>query len=101
MTKAGKRLERLLAVPPPKDFTWEEAVTVLEHAGFVASCPGGSHYLFHHSRMGFTFRTSKPHKRRGSEFLKHYQIRDLVRALEKVGATPNADDEISGVQRLN
>lgn len=101
MNKASKRLGRLFAKPPPKDFAWHEAVTVLRHAGFTDSCSGGSHYIFHHARTNFTFRLSRPHRSRGSEFLKQYQIHAVIEALEKVGASPDGDDEISELQRFN
>lgn len=101
MTKAGKRLERLFAKRSPKDFSWDEAMTVLKSAGFQIACHGGSHHECYHELTGFTFQLSMPHKPGRTKTLKPYQIKALIRALEAVGATPNANDEISRVHGLN
>jgi predicted RNA binding protein YcfA (HicA-like mRNA interferase family) len=82
MSKKQKRLQRLRATPAPTDFTWEELLSVMEGAGFSASCGGGSHYTFEHTK-GVRFGISKTHP---SGILKRYQITDVIDALDRVGA---------------
>jgi len=81
MSKKDKRLKRLFGIPPPKDFSWDELITVMNAAGFDEYCDGGSHYTFEHA-TGFTFGISKTHP---SGILKRYQIDDAKEALQAVG----------------
>jgi predicted RNA binding protein YcfA (HicA-like mRNA interferase family) len=48
MSKAQKLVARLAAIPPPKDFTWDELCVVLAHNGFVQDKKSGSGVLFYH-----------------------------------------------------
>lgn len=82
MSKRDKRIRRLFAIPPPKDFSWEELVAVMNAAGFRECCDSGSHYTFEHS-SGFTFGMSKTHP---SGILKRYQVDNAKEALHVVGA---------------
>ena len=88
MSKKVKRLERLCAVPPPKDFSWEELITVMRAADFSESCDGGSHYTFQHV-SGFCFSVSKTHP---SGILKRYQVSDAKEALRTVGAIKEGEN---------
>ncbi len=82
MSKKEKRLLKLRAIPPPKDFPWDELVTVMRAADFKEYCDGGSHYTFEHT-SGFTFGMSKTHP---SGILKRYQVEVAIEALRNVGA---------------
>lgn len=81
MSKKLKRLEKLCAIPPPNDFTWDDLVSVMRAADFKEHCDGGSHYTFDHA-SGFTFSMSRSHP---SGLLKKYQVRAAKEALLTVG----------------
>lgn len=87
MSKKEKRLLRLFKVPPPKDFTWDELISIMDAAHFSNDCDGGSHYTFEHE-SGYKFGISKTHP---SGILKKYQIDDTKEALQSVGAYPIGD----------
>lgn len=82
MAKKIKQLQKLFANPAPKDFTWQELLTVMHAAGYSESCSGGSHYMFEHTN-GQRFRMSKTHP---SGLLKRYQVEAAQDALILVGA---------------
>jgi predicted RNA binding protein YcfA (HicA-like mRNA interferase family) len=81
MSKKEKHLRKLFAIPPPKDFTWSELLTVMRGAGFVESCNGGSHYTFEHTN-GYRTSMSKTHP---DGILKRYQVDTAKEALGNVG----------------
>lgn len=81
MSKSEKRIRRLCAIPPPKDFSWEELVALMNGVGFREYCDGGSHYTFEHL-SGFSFGMSKTHP---SGILKRYQVEDAKDALHSIG----------------
>jgi len=81
MSKKEKFLPKLCATPSPKDFSWDDFVTLMGHFGFTNTCHGGSHYMFEHI-SGFRFSMSKTHP---SGILKSYQIRDAKNALRYIG----------------
>lgn len=83
VSRQDKLYARLSKKPPPKDFRWEELLTLARQFGFTESCNGGSHYVFQHS-SGFTFVASKTHP---SGLLKPYQIKDALEALNKVSSS--------------
>lgn len=82
MSKKEKRIHRLCSIPPPKDFSWVELVSLMNGAGFREYCDGGSHYTFEHT-SGFSFCMSKTHP---SGILKRYQVDAAKEALRAVGA---------------
>ncbi|MHB1655615.1 MAG: type II toxin-antitoxin system HicA family toxin [Burkholderiales bacterium] len=84
MARKEKRLERLFANPSPKDFHWNDLLSVMTASGFKYECNGGSHYMFEHSN-GMRLRISKTHP---SGILKLYQINYITDALEKLGYKP-------------
>lgn len=84
MSKKEKLLARLCATPPPKDFPWQDLLTLMGHFGFKNTCSGGSHFMFEHS-SGFRFSMSKTHP---SGILKSYQVRDAKNALKHIGVIP-------------
>ncbi len=75
MTKRGKLRERFLS--GPRDFTWQELVTLLSGFGYELAAGGktaGSRVRFTHpERPGVTL-----HRPHGSGVLKRYQV-DQVR----------------------
>ena len=81
MSKKEKLLEKLCASPAPRDFLWQDFLTLMGHFGFKSTCGGGSHYMFEHS-SGLRFSMSKTHP---SGVLKSYQIRDAKKALKHIG----------------
>ncbi|MFY9261450.1 MAG: type II toxin-antitoxin system HicA family toxin [Gallionella sp.] len=80
MSKKEKQEDRLFASPKPKDFRWEDLVSVLKRYGFSESCQGGSHYTFQHI-SGHTFKMSKSHP---GGILKGYQIDNAKEAIASV-----------------
>jgi predicted RNA binding protein YcfA (HicA-like mRNA interferase family) len=82
MSKSDKRIRRLFAIPPPKDFSWKELVALLNSAGFREYCDGGSHFTFEHAN-GYSFSMSKTHP---SGILKRYQVDAAKEALRAVDA---------------
>ena len=81
MSKKDKLVSKLCAIPPPKDFTWQEMLTLMTNFGFKDTCKGGSHFMFEHTN-GFRFSMSKTHP---GGILKTYQIRDAKDALKHIG----------------
>ena len=81
MSKAKKLLLALCKTPPPKDFRWEDLVTLMRQAEFVETCDGGSHYMFEHV-SGYRVRLSKTHP---DGTLKPYQVCAAKEALRTVG----------------
>lgn len=81
MSKREKLLLRLTSRPAPKDFSWDELVTLMRQCGFESRCNGGSHYVFEHT-SGNRFYTSRAHP---SGILKAYQVKQAVMALEEAG----------------
>jgi len=81
VSKKEKLLRRLFSVPQPRDFSWDELVTVMSRAGFSHECQGGSHFIFEHTG-GLSFSMSRTHP---SGILKADQIKDAKAALEAVG----------------
>lgn len=88
MSKKAKLLERLFAHPTPKDFTWDELVSVMKRAGFSNRCSGGSHYTFEHE-SGYRFCISKTHP---GGILKSYQVQAAKEALEYVSLPDNREE---------
>ncbi len=82
MAKREKQLQKLFANPAPKDFTWQELLTVMRAAGYSEKCTSGSHYMFEHLN-GHRFWASKTHP---SGLLKAYQVSAVKDALIFVGA---------------
>ena len=82
MTRKDKLISRLFSTPPPKDFSWEELLKLMNHGGFSETCSGGSHYIFEHPK-GLRLSVSKTHP---SGILKTYQIKAIRQALRDVAA---------------
>ena len=81
MSKKGKLLSRLLT--KPKDFTYDEAMTLLKLCGYAKGKSGktsGSRVSFIKGKK--VFRLHKPHPR--NELLA-YQVIELINELEQEG----------------
>jgi hypothetical protein len=79
LSKKDRLIARLKT--KPKDFTFDEAKTLLEYLGYVMNNSGktsGSRVCF--TRAAKVFRMHKPHPR--NELL-HYQINELIDELEE------------------
>ena len=79
MGKREKLLKRLLS--RPKDFTYEEAVTLLHGFGYVEDNKGktsGSRVMFVRGEKRLTLH--KPHP---GHILKPYQLLDIIDSIEK------------------
>lgn len=88
MSKKEKRIAKLCAIPPPKDFAWSELVALMRAAGFQEYCDSGSHYTFEHI-SGFSLVMSKTHP---SGILKPYQVKAAKEALRFVGIIGEDED---------
>ena len=83
MSKKEKRINRLKT--KPKDFTYNEAKTLLESVGFVESNKGktsGSRVVFIENKSGLKFELHKPHP---GNILKPYVIIGLIKILNELG----------------
>jgi predicted RNA binding protein YcfA (HicA-like mRNA interferase family) len=76
VSKKSKLLERLQQ--RPKDFTWEEACTLMRQCGFALVKNRGSARMFRHPRTGQKVRLHEPHP---ENTLKRYALDDLIEAL--------------------
>jgi hypothetical protein len=66
----------------PKDFTWDELVTMLVYLGFIEEKLGktsGSRAMFM-NQEGVTIRTHKPHP---AKIIKGYVIKEIIEILER------------------
>ena len=82
MGQKEKLIERLLS--NPKDFTFQEASTLLNHLGYnqtKGGKTGGSRVAFSNDKQDY-IRMHKPHPR---NILKIYQVNDLINDLDERG----------------
>ncbi len=83
MSKLDKALLKLQSTPKPKDFTWDEAVSVMKNSGFKdVSKSGGSHHKFYNVEKDVYIHISRPHPQNE---LKSYQITNLIEGLKNAG----------------
>ena len=81
MSKHTKSLKRLRALP--KDFTWDELVSVLQHFGYEEkSTGGGSGRNFIHNSTHHKFCLHKPHP---ENIVKIYAMKIAINALIETG----------------
>lgn len=76
MSRIDKLLVRLRL--KPKDFTWDEAVTLLGHHGYELLNNKGSRRKFFHSGTQKVVIIHEPHPQ---NILKPYVVADLIEAL--------------------
>lgn len=74
--KLRARLESL-----PKDFTWDELMTVLRSCGFETINGSGSRYKFVHITTRKILSFHKPHP---GNIVKEYILKDVVEALSEI-----------------
>lgn len=89
MTKREKLLAKLRRKPAPRDFTWDELVTVMAHHGFeLKQTGGGSHCHFINAEL-VVLNIAKPHP---SNMLKKYQITEALLVIDQCTAPSNGED---------
>lgn len=82
MSKLEKELERLES--RPKDYTYDEARSLLNKLGFVENNKGrtsGSRVEFRNYEINKKVELHKPHP---SKILKGYQVKDLFNSLKEL-----------------
>ena len=81
MSKLNKEIERLKS--KPKDYTYDEAKSLLNKLGFTENNKGKTFG----SKVRFISNNAKIelHKPHPSNILKQYQITEIIRTLEKGG----------------
>ncbi|WP_184216574.1 type II toxin-antitoxin system HicA family toxin [Granulicella aggregans] len=80
MSTHKKALRRLAS--SPKDFTWQELVTLMTGLSFDLVKAGGSGRKFIHPITGGTLFLHQPHP---ANVLKAYQVRDAIELLKREG----------------
>lgn len=83
MSQFDKAVERLKSCP--KDYTYEEANSLLSKLGFVEDNKGktsGSRVCFIRESDGRKIRLHKPHPQ---TIMKSYAVKDLIEYLEGIG----------------
>jgi hypothetical protein len=78
VSKREKLFARLKS--KPKDFTWDELVSLMTACGYELKTAGGSGRKFIDPHTGATAFLHEPHPEKA---LKGYQIRDILRHLEQ------------------
>jgi hypothetical protein len=82
MSKKDKLVKRFLS--RPKDFTWQELITMLEGFGFTQQTAGKTSG----SRVRFSHKTLPPiilHKPHPAKILKRYQADQIIELLKNEG----------------
>ena len=82
MSKKQKLINKLSSTP--KDFTYNEARTLLGMFGFEEETKGyssGSRIMFINKLLDMSFRLHKPHP---SNLLKNYQVKELFMFIKKL-----------------
>lgn len=83
MSKFEKELERLKS--KPKDYTYDEAKSLLNKLGFIENNKGktsGSRVMFRNYNSTIHIELHKPHPR---NILKPYQLKDIIENLRNGG----------------
>ncbi len=80
MSKLDKLIARLS--DKPKNFTWEEAVTLMKKCGFEIISNSGSRRKFFHREKDIVVCIHRPHP---TNELKKYQLKDITNALKTAG----------------
>ena len=81
MSRKEKLLKRLQS--KPKDFTYDEATTLLEQLGFIEYNKGktsGSRVKLENKQLNIKIELHKPHP---GNLLKEYQVLKLIKKLER------------------
>lgn len=86
MSKKAKLLARVLT--RPKDFTWDEACSLMRACGFELKKRPGSARMFVHAATGRKVRLHEPHPR---PTLLPYMLDELLEGLIAVGELSDED----------
>jgi len=78
MTKADKLILRLKSTP--KDFSWDELVSVLKKLGFYEQQGNGSRIKFYHPERNRVIHLHKPHP---AKILERYMSNEIIDLLGK------------------
>ncbi|APR70725.1 MAG: type II toxin-antitoxin system HicA family toxin [Acinetobacter junii] len=92
MSKRQKLLEKLRRKPIPRDFTWDELVTLLGHYQYVLKNSTGSSHCKFLGHDNHIIMTSKPHP---NNTLKGGHIKQALEAIDRyelLYMTPIEDD---------
>lgn len=93
MSSWRKLLRQMAADPDPRNYTYEDAVRVLNGLGFSAakSKPSGSHRVWRRPDPGGNLHATLivGLKDAGSGTMKPAYIRDMLKTLESAGLVPN------------
>lgn len=82
MTQKEKLLDKLLS--RPKDFRFREAERLLMQYGFKrikVGKTGGSRVRFYNDKTGQILTMHRPHRKKGKDVLKQYQLRDIEKVI--------------------
>jgi hypothetical protein len=82
MASIEKLLEKLNSRPTPRNFPWDDLVTLLRKLGYRELSGGGSRRKFIHQETQHTISLHEPHPGRD---LKAYQVRLVIESLKEVG----------------
>jgi predicted RNA binding protein YcfA (HicA-like mRNA interferase family) len=80
VSKKSKLIERMKA--RPRNFTWDEACSLMKSCGFEISSGSGSRRMFRHSITGQRVHIHKPHP---ENTLKRYVLDELIETLTDAG----------------
>ena len=81
MSKAEKLLARFTAKPPPRDFAWDDLVTMMRHLGYQLEHDSGSRRSFYNPVTSHIITgIHQPHGH-AENALKGYQIKQIKEAL--------------------
>lgn len=82
MSSTEKLLEKLTAKPTPRNFPWDDLVTLLGRLGYQEIMGGGSRRKFIHAVTKHSIHLHKPHP---GNNLKAYQVNQVIDSLINEG----------------
>lgn len=85
MSVTKKLLDKLTTEPPPRNFHWDDLVSLLRRLGYQEITGSGSRRKFIHSGTNHILILHEPHPHHD---LKIYQVRIVVDALKRNGLVP-------------
>lgn len=84
MTKKERLKSKFMETPPPKDFTWNDLISVMGSYGYELKPGKGSHFAFYCAESGHYVRgIPKPHS--GGNAVKQIYIKKIRQSLESEG----------------
>lgn len=82
MGTTEKLLEKLTATPTPRNFPWDDLVTLLRRLGYRELTGGGSRRKFIHTDTNHIINLHQPHP---GNNLKPYQVEQVIEKLQDRG----------------